>query len=166
MFLSNSFLQPTRHDLRNFILRTDIEMVAVWHDRDFAGAGAIFREIFGGVVFFGLLITADEYDVAGRYLHSQQVWDVGRADLVMLKSGNEGRDMTQIFDRITVNPRQCGGRPCVRGMRIRVVDVLELLADGMTTAEVLNEHPDLEIEDIHACLRFASQRVGNPILAA
>ena len=84
----------------------------------------------------------------------------------MLKCGNEGRDMTQIFDRITVNPRQCGGRPCVRGMRIRVVDVLELLADGMTPAEVLNEHPDLEIEDIHACLRFASQRVGNPILAA
>jgi uncharacterized protein (DUF433 family) len=84
----------------------------------------------------------------------------------MLKWENEGRAMTQIFDRITVNPRQCGGRPCVRGMRIRVLDVLELLADGMTPAEVLNEHPDLEIEDIHACLRFASQRVSNPILAA
>ncbi|MGZ8444976.1 MAG: DUF433 domain-containing protein [Candidatus Binatia bacterium] len=83
----------------------------------------------------------------------------------MLMCAIEGRDMTQIFDRITVNPRQCGGHPCVRGMRIRVVDVLELLAYGMTPAEVLNEHPDLEIEDIHACLRFASQRVSSPILA-
>jgi uncharacterized protein (DUF433 family) len=74
--------------------------------------------------------------------------------------------MAQIFDRITVNPRQCGGRPCVRGMRIRVSDVLELLAEGMTPQKIIEEHPDLEIEDIHACLRFASQRVSNPILAA
>jgi len=74
--------------------------------------------------------------------------------------------MAQIFDRITVNPQQCGGRPCVRGMRIRVSDVLELLAEGMTTQQILNEHPDLTLEDIHACLRFASQRVSSPILAA
>lgn len=74
--------------------------------------------------------------------------------------------MAQIFDRITVNPRQCGGRPCVRGMRIRVSDVLELLAEGMTPEQIMAEHPDLELEDIHACLRFASQRVSNPILAA
>ena len=84
----------------------------------------------------------------------------------MVKYGGEGRYMTQIFDRITVNPRQCGGRPCVRGMRIRVSDVLELLAEGMTPEQILDEHPDLELEDIHACLRFASQRVSNPILAA
>jgi uncharacterized protein (DUF433 family) len=51
-------------------------------------------------------------------------------------------------------------------MRIRVSDVLELLAEGMTTQQILDEHPDLELEDIHACLRFASQRVSNPILAA
>jgi uncharacterized protein (DUF433 family) len=74
--------------------------------------------------------------------------------------------MTQIFDRITVNPKQCGGRPCVRGMRIQVSDVLELLAEGMTPEKILEEHPDLELEDIHACLRFASQRVSTPILAA
>ena len=74
--------------------------------------------------------------------------------------------MAQLMDRITVNPRQCGGRPCIRGMRIRVSDVLELLADGMTPEQILDEHPDLEIEDIHACLRFASQRVSHPILAA
>ena len=74
--------------------------------------------------------------------------------------------MTQIFDRISVNPRQCGGRPCIRGMRIRVSDVLELLAEGMTAEGILEEHPDLELEDIQACLRFASQRVSTPILAA
>ena len=74
--------------------------------------------------------------------------------------------MSQISDRITVNPQQCGGRPCVRGMRIRVSDVLELLANGMTPEQILDEHPDLVLEDIHACLRFASQRLSHPILAA
>lgn len=74
--------------------------------------------------------------------------------------------MTEVSERITVNPRQCGGRPCVRGMRIRVSDVLELLADGMTSEQILDEHPDLELEDIHACLRFASLRVSHPILVA
>jgi len=88
------------------------------------------------------------------------------ADGTMVEYGGEGTCMTQIFDRITVNPRQCGGRPCVRGMRIRVSDVLELLAEGMTPEQILEEHPDLELQDIHACLRFASQRVSNPILAA
>jgi len=51
-------------------------------------------------------------------------------------------------------------------MRIRVGDVLELLAEGMTTDQMIEEHPDLELEDVRACLRFASQRVSNPILAA
>lgn len=74
--------------------------------------------------------------------------------------------MTEIFDRITVNPKQCGGRPCIRGMRIRVVDVLDLLASGLSAQEVLEELPDLELADIEASLRFASQRVNHPILAA
>ncbi len=69
-------------------------------------------------------------------------------------------------ERITVNPEQCGGRPCVRGMRIRVVDVLELLAAGLTPHQVLEELPDLEPEDIAACLRFASRRLDHPIIAA
>ncbi len=64
------------------------------------------------------------------------------------------------MDQITVNPRQCGGRPCIRGMRIRVSDVLELLASGMTVKQILKEHPDLEAEDIQACLRYASARLG------
>lgn len=74
--------------------------------------------------------------------------------------------MAKLADRITVDPEQCGGRPCIRGMRIRVSDVLDLLAAGMTPGEVLEELPDLEREDIEACLRFASQRLGHPIVAA
>lgn len=64
--------------------------------------------------------------------------------------------MAGVADRITVNPKQCGGHPCVRGMRIRVVDVLDLLASGLSSQQVLEELPDLELEDIAACLRFAA----------
>ena len=74
--------------------------------------------------------------------------------------------MSSIDERITVNPAQCGGRPCIRGMRIRVSDVLDLLAAGMTQDEVLAELPDLEPEDIAACLRLASRRLNHPIVAA
>lgn len=71
-----------------------------------------------------------------------------------------------LTDRITVNPRQCGGRPCIRGMRIRVTDVLDLLASGLSREEVLEELSDLEPEDIEACLRFASRRVDHPVVVA
>jgi uncharacterized protein (DUF433 family) len=72
----------------------------------------------------------------------------------------------ELMDRITVNPDQCGGRPCVRGMRIRVSDVLDLLAAGLSSADVLAEMPDLDAADIAACLRFASRRLDHPVLAA
>lgn len=74
--------------------------------------------------------------------------------------------MSDLLQRITVDPEQCGGRPCLRGMRIRVVDVLQLLATGMSTEEVLVELPDLEREDVRAALLYASQRLDHPILAA
>lgn len=74
--------------------------------------------------------------------------------------------MGELVGRITVNPEQCGGRPCIRGMRIRVVDVLDLLAAGLSQQQVLEELPDLEAEDISACLKFASSRLNHPILAA
>ena len=74
--------------------------------------------------------------------------------------------MANLADRITVDPEQCGGRPCIRGMRIRVIDVLDLLASGLNPEEVLLEFPDLETEDIRACLRFASQRIDHPVVAA
>ena len=74
--------------------------------------------------------------------------------------------MTELMDRITVDPEQCGGRPCIRGMRIRVSDVLDLLANGLPPAEIVEEMPDLELEDVHASLRFASRRLNHPIIAA
>lgn len=63
-----------------------------------------------------------------------------------------------LSDRITVNPEQCGGRPCIRGMRIRVADVLDLLAAGLSSEKILEEMPDLEMEDIGAVLKFAAIR--------
>lgn len=64
--------------------------------------------------------------------------------------------MLQSLNRITINPEQCGGQPCIRGMRIRVIDVLDLLASGLSNSEVLEELPDLEAEDIQAALQYAS----------
>ncbi len=72
----------------------------------------------------------------------------------------------ELLDRITIDPEQCGGRPCIRGMRIRVIDVLDLLAAGLSPKDVLVELPDLEPEDIAACLRFASRRLDHPIVTA
>ena len=60
------------------------------------------------------------------------------------------------FSRITIDPAQMGGVPCVRGIRIPVATVLRLLAGGLTEREILSEYPDLEPEDIHDCLRFAA----------
>jgi uncharacterized protein (DUF433 family) len=84
----------------------------------------------------------------------------------MRESATISDEMTELETRITTNPNQCGGRPCVRGMRIRVCDVLDLLASGLTVDQVLEELPDLEREDILACLRFASHSVNHAILAA
>ena len=65
--------------------------------------------------------------------------------------------------RITVEPGKCGGRPCIRGMRIRVTDVLGLLANGLSFKEILEEMPDLEAEDILACLQFAAHKMDAPV---
>jgi len=74
--------------------------------------------------------------------------------------------MDSSMERITINPEQCGGRPCIRGMRIRVIDVLDLLANGLTPEEVLSELPDLEPDDIKACLQYASRKLNHPVLVA
>src|ERR1700730_16183918 len=73
--------------------------------------------------------------------------------------------MADLMDRITVNPEQCGGRPCVRGMRIRVVDVLDLFAAGLSKEQILEEMPDLQLEDLTACLQYARRRVYQAVLA-
>ena len=61
-------------------------------------------------------------------------------------------------DRITLEPEKRGGKPCIRGLRITVYDVLEYLASGMTEAEILADFPSLEHEDIRASLAFAAER--------
>jgi len=68
--------------------------------------------------------------------------------------------------RITLNPEQCGGRPCIRGMRIRVVDILDLLASGLSSPKILAELPDLEPDDITAAIRFARHHLDQPIPVA
>lgn len=61
-------------------------------------------------------------------------------------------------DRITINPGKRGGKPCIRGLRITVYDVLEYLASGMSEADILQDFPDLTRDDIRACLEFAADR--------
>lgn len=74
--------------------------------------------------------------------------------------------MNESEQRITYNPKQCGGRPCIRGMRIRVTDVLDLLASGLSAEQIMAEMPDLEPEDIQTCLRYASRCLDHAVLAA
>ncbi|MEO0541409.1 MAG: DUF433 domain-containing protein [Cyanobacteria bacterium P01_A01_bin.105] len=63
-----------------------------------------------------------------------------------------------LLERITQTPGKCGGRPCIREMRIRVADILETLAEGISVDEILEDFPDLEQADIQACLLFAATR--------
>ena len=74
--------------------------------------------------------------------------------------------MSNLLKRITINPKQCGGRPCIRGMRIRVSDVLDLFASGLSAEEILEEMPDLEADDLKAALLYASRKLNHPVLVA
>ena len=69
-------------------------------------------------------------------------------------------------ERITHNPRQCGGRPCIRGMRIRVVDILDLLEQGLSFTSIMEELPDLEEEDIKAAIHYANVRIDHAVITA
>jgi uncharacterized protein (DUF433 family) len=71
-----------------------------------------------------------------------------------------------LLQRITTEPGKYGGKPCIRGMRIRVVDVLELLANNISPEQILADYPDLEPEDIQASLVFAARRVDHARLVA
>jgi uncharacterized protein (DUF433 family) len=66
--------------------------------------------------------------------------------------------------RITINPDQCGGRPCLRGLRIRVTDVLDLLAAGASREEILEDYPYLESGDITAALEYAARQTDHPVM--
>ena len=74
--------------------------------------------------------------------------------------------MVEVNSRITVDPEQCGGRPCIRGLRVRVTDVLDLLGAGLTYSQVLEELPYLEPEDIQAALQYASRELNHLVLVA
>jgi len=75
--------------------------------------------------------------------------------------------MGELLKRITIESGKMGGKPCIRGMRIRVQDVLEMLANGMTAEEILQEFPDLEADDFRASLAYAAaQAAGTTIIAA
>jgi uncharacterized protein (DUF433 family) len=69
-----------------------------------------------------------------------------------------------LLNRITVDPNLCGGRPCIRNMRIRVKDILDLLAADASTAEILEDYPYLEADDIKAALSYAAHQMDHPIL--
>jgi uncharacterized protein (DUF433 family) len=74
--------------------------------------------------------------------------------------------MSTLLERITINPQQCGGRPCIRGMRIRVSDVLDLFAVGLNAEDILAEMPDLEADDLKAALAYAARKLNHPVLVA
>ena len=74
--------------------------------------------------------------------------------------------MANQIERITINPDQCGGRACIRGMRIRVIDVLDLFAAGLNAEQILEELPDLEMEDIKVALNYAARRIDHPVMVA
>ncbi len=71
-----------------------------------------------------------------------------------------------LLSRITINPEQCGGRPCIRGMRIRVKDLLDLLAAEISQEDILRDYPYLEKADIQAALEFAAAQSDHVMLRA
>ena len=70
----------------------------------------------------------------------------------------------KLLERITVEPGKCGGRPCIRGLRIRVTDVLGMLAEGVPHEEILRDFPYLEPDDIKAALAYAARQADHAVL--
>lgn len=84
----------------------------------------------------------------------------------MIEIMDQNPDHRALLVRITIRTEQCGGRPCIRGMRIRVADILDLLANGLSPQQVIEELPDLELADVQAALVYARRLTDHPILAA
>jgi uncharacterized protein (DUF433 family) len=68
------------------------------------------------------------------------------------------------LNRITFDINQCGGLPCIRGMRIRVSDILDLLSSNLSAENILADYPDLEPEDFRACFAYAAREINHPVL--
>lgn len=79
---------------------------------------------------------------------------------------NTNQASAKLVRRVTINPRVCGGRPCIRDTRVRVIDVLEMLASGMTARQIVKQLPYLELEDIPASLMYAAASMNHPKLVA
>ena len=71
----------------------------------------------------------------------------------------------ELLRRITIEPGKCGGRPCIRGMRMRVTDILELLSAGASHEEILADYPDLDNEDILAAIEYAAHQADHVVLS-
>jgi uncharacterized protein (DUF433 family) len=78
--------------------------------------------------------------------------------------GYNARMSEQLLERITIEPGKCGGKPCIRGMRMRVSDVLELLGAGASYDEILDDYPFLEREDILACMTYAARQTDHVVI--
>jgi len=74
--------------------------------------------------------------------------------------------MSDLLDRITIENGKCGGRPCIRRMRIRVIDILQMLAGGMTPEAILADFDELELDDIRASLAYAARELDHPVIVA
>jgi uncharacterized protein (DUF433 family) len=74
--------------------------------------------------------------------------------------------MPSFLDRITADPELCGGRPTIRGLRIRVTDILAMLAGGASRSDILRDYPYLEDDDISAALEFAARTSDHPLIRA
>jgi uncharacterized protein (DUF433 family) len=86
---------------------------------------------------------------------------------VLIKIGDKGHAIPVVdVKRITFDSEQCGGRPCIRGMRIRVKDVLDMPASGANEGRILADFPDLEVADIRACLQYAAAQANRAVLQA
>lgn len=68
--------------------------------------------------------------------------------------------------RITINAEQCGGHPCIRGMRIRVIDILDLLSNGLSQNQITEELPDVELADVEASIKYARSKTNHPVIVA
>ena len=91
----------------------------------------------------------------------QPGWVLAR-DLFEWQGG--GAMKTDLLKRITIEPGKCGGRPCIRGMRIRVTDILQLLSAGAPYEEILEDYPDLQRDDILAAIEYAAHQTDHVVL--
>ncbi|HEY4943861.1 MAG TPA: DUF433 domain-containing protein [Rhizomicrobium sp.] len=71
-----------------------------------------------------------------------------------------------LLARITINPEQCHGQPCIRGLRMRVLDILQMLAGGTEPKEILDDFPFLEPDDIRAAVAYAAKAIDHPVVEA